>query len=147
MGLVFSIRRGRGVHAQKRAMATGIRFKKLVEEEERLGDESERDEDDKEEIESQLEIIALTEDTMTANDLVRVERRVKKCKNPFNSVAAVVIAIGVFGLTVLISFIVVLFVSEPPPPFYPGEFSCLAIVVCVGVPTTGLLVRRSCRCH
>ena len=104
-------------------MATAVRFKKLVEEEESLGNENEGEENEIENDESNQEVVTLADGTLTAEDVGKVEKKkcCKKCRNPFNSVAAVVIAITVFVLSLLISLIVVLIVKEPPPPFYTGR--------------------------
>ena len=85
-------------------MATAVKFKKLSDEEEGLTNEDDRDQDG----------------GRIDGSIQEVVNR-KKCKNPFNSVAAVVIGIGVFLLTVLVSLVIVLIVNEPPPPFYPGR--------------------------
>ena len=114
---------GVAFYVQQR-MATAVRFKKLVEEEESLGNENEGEENETENDESSSrELVTLADGTLTAEDVGKVEKKkcCKKCRNPFNSVAAVVIAITVFVLSLLISLIVVLIVKEPPPPFYTGR--------------------------
>ena len=103
-------------------MATTAKFKKLSEEEESLGNEIEEEEGENGSDESNQVVMAFTRGTLTWEDSGKHEKRcLKKCKSPFNSVAAVVIAISVLVLTLLISLVVALIVSEPPPPFYPGK--------------------------
>ena len=108
---------------REQRMATAVKFKKLVEEqEESLGNENEREENESGSDEPNQEVVTLAEGTLTTEDVEKREKKCcKKCKSPFNSVAAVVIAISVFIVTLLISLIVVLIVGEPPPPFYTGK--------------------------
>ena len=94
-----------------------------MEEEESLGTEKEGEEKEIENNESNRELVTLADGALTAEDVGKVEKKkcCRKCRDPFNSVVAIVIVISVFVLSLLISLIVVLIVKEPLPPFYTGR--------------------------